>query len=187
MQLDHQIKEFISEVKSGAVEVYNEISLQVELGVFLRQQLSGCKVQFERNVSHFQLQESDFEKKEIDIAVISAESGAPLSAIELKYPRNGQFPESMFSFCKDIKFLEQLVDCGFPSTYFLVLADHPRFYSGNCNKIIYGYFRSGVPITGIIRKPTGPRDKEVNINGSYTASWHEVSGNTKFCLIRVGG
>ncbi len=188
MQLDCQINEFIEEVRSGAVEIYNEISLQHELGLFLRRQLSDCKVQFERNVSQFQLQKSDFEKKEIDIAVTSAESDEPLSAIELKYPRNGQFPESMFSFCKDIKFLEQLVDSGFQSAYFLVIADHPQFYSGNCiGNEIYGYFRSGVPITGIITKPTGSRNKEVNIKGSYTASWNEVSGNTKFCLIRVGG
>ncbi len=52
-------------------------------------------------------------------------SGAErLSALELKYPRNGQVPESMFSFCKDIAFLEQLGLSGFQSAYVLTVADH---------------------------------------------------------------
>ncbi len=28
--------------------------------------------------------------------------------LELKYPRNGQHPEQMFSFCKEIAFVEEL-------------------------------------------------------------------------------
>jgi hypothetical protein len=130
MQLDRQIEDFVKAVGSGVVEIYNEFSLQHELGLFLRNRLTGCKVQFERNVSHFKLSKSALEKKEIDIAVTSTKSGEYLSAIELKYPRNGQVPESMFSFCKDIAFLEQLVSSGFQSAYFLALADHPHFYSG---------------------------------------------------------
>ncbi|MDD4965285.1 MAG: hypothetical protein PHI11_15370 [Gallionella sp.] len=185
MQLDRQIEDFLKEVGSGAVEIYNEFSLQHELGIFLRNQLGGCKVQFERNVSHFKLQKAALEKKEIDITVTSVDSGERLSAIELKYPRNGQVPESMFSFCKDIAFLEQLVSSGFQSAYFLAIADDQLFYSGNCSGI-YGHFRGGNPITGKITKPTGSKDKQVSIMGSYTASWLPVSGNKKFCLVRVG-
>jgi hypothetical protein len=185
MQLDRQIEEFAKAVGSGTVEIYNEFSLQHELGLFLRNQLSGCKVQFERNVSYFRLPNSKLEKKELDIAVTSTESDKLLSAIELKYPRNGQVPESMFSFCKDIAFLEQLVSSGFQSGYFLALADHRHFYSGNCSGI-YGHFRGSVPITGKISKPTGSKDQEISITGSYTASWLPISGDTKFCLVRVG-
>lgn len=185
MQLDRQIIDFVSAIGSGSIEVYNEFSLQHELGLFLRNQLKDCKIQFERNVSYFNIQKSMVGKKEIDISVISANLGSPLSAIELKYPRNGQFPESMYSFCKDISFLEQLVSNGFKSAYFLALADDPLFYSGNCSGI-YGYFRGGYPITGKVIKPTGLKDKEISINGSYIASWHPVMASTKFCLIRVG-
>lgn len=186
MNLDQQIEDFSRSIGSGAIEIYNEFSLQHELGLFLRNQLSDCKIQFERNVSHFKLQKSAFEKKEIDISVTSAVTGDYLSAIELKYPRNGQVPESMFSFCKDIAFLEQLVSSGFQSAYFFAMADDPLFYSGNCSGI-YGLFRGGHPITGKIIKPTGSRDKEISIVGSYTASWFPVSGNTRFCLVRVAG
>lgn len=112
-------------------------------------------------------------------------SGAErLSALELKYPRNGQVPESMFSFCKDIAFLEQLVLSGFQSAYFLAVADHKHFYAG-ASTGIYGHFRSGAPITGTITKPTGAKDSAVTIAGSYTASWVPISGDTRFCLVRV--
>ncbi len=30
------------------------------------------------------------------------------AVVELKFPRNGQHPEQMYSFCKDIVFAEQL-------------------------------------------------------------------------------
>lgn len=185
MKLNRQIIEFTQAVGTGAIEIYNEFSLQHELGLYLRTHLSNCKVQFERNVSHFKLAKSTFEKKEIDIAITSTESGAHLSAVELKYPRNGQVPESMFGFCKDIAFLEQLVSSGFDSAYFLAVVDHHHFYSGSVEGI-YGLFRGGIPITGKITKPTGAKDKEINIVGSYTANWYPILGSTMFCLLRVG-
>lgn len=184
MYLGQSIVSFVETVRQGAVEVYNEFSLQHELGIYLREQHRTLKVQFERNVSHFGLVKSKFEKKEIDIAVTSAESDERIGAIELKYPRNGQVPESMFSFCKDIAFLEQLVDSGFQSGYFLAVADEPLFYSGRKDGI-YGLFRSGRSITGVIRKPTGAKDHEVSIRGTYKASWLPISGPTRFCLVEV--
>lgn len=182
MDLDRQIADFAQAVGRGEIEIYNEFSLQHELGIFLRSSLPGCKVQFERNVSHFNLAKASFEKREIDIAVTSG--AERLSALELKYPRNGQVPESMFSFCKDIAFLEQLVLSGFQSAYFLAVADHKHFYAG-ASTGIYGHFRSGAPITGTITKPTGAKDSAVTIAGSYTASWVPISGDTRFCLVRV--
>jgi hypothetical protein len=186
MELRGYIEEFAKAVGSGDVEVYNEFSLQHELGVFLRHHLPAHKIQFERNVSYFDMNKSMLEKKEIDLVVSQRDPAAHLSAIELKYPRNGQVPESMFSFCKDIAFLEQLVAAGFKSAYFLAFADHAHFYSGNGSGI-YGHFREGLPITGTINKPTGKnKDQYVTIKGSYVAQWLPVSSNTKFCLVRVG-
>jgi hypothetical protein len=185
MELDWHITRFVEAVGSGAVEVCNEFSLQHELGVYLRSNLDQCRVQFERNVSHFHLAKTDFEKKEIDIAITCTPSGDPFSAIELKYPRNGQVPESMFSICEDIAFLEQLVWAGFESAYFLAVADDGLFYSGS-DAGIYGLFRSCRPITGRIRKPTSAKDKEINIKGSYNATWLPISLDRRYCLVRVG-
>jgi hypothetical protein len=90
------------------LDVYNEFSLQHELGVFLRGKLEQRNVQFERNVSFF-FSGSTFVKKEIDIAIFSPDKSILDCAIELKFPRNGQYPEQMFSFCRDILFAEQLL------------------------------------------------------------------------------
>ena len=98
--------------------------------------------------------------------------------MELKFPRNGQVPESMFSFCKDIAFLEQLSESGFKSAYFIAVADDPLFYSGDASGI-YGLYRNKQEITGAIQKPTGKKDKTINIKGSYTARWEPVSKRNK--------
>lgn len=185
MKFDHHITDFVDEVRNEIVEIYNEFSLQHELGIYLRNELKDCKIQFERNVVDFKLVKSDFVKKEIDITITSKDMSDRLSAIELKYPRNGQVPEQIYSFCKDISFLEQLVSSGFKSAYFLVIVDDPLFYSGKDNDI-YGLFRSGKKITGEIRKPTGLKDEVINIKGSFTASWHPISEKMKYCLIEIG-
>ena len=185
MDLANPIKDFLQAVGARQIEIYNEFSLQHELGLYLRNYFLGkLKVQFERNVSYFELPK--LEKREIDIAITPTDSKEPLCAIELKYPRNGQVPETMFSFCKDIAFLEQLVSSGFQSAYFLAFAEDPLFYSGKGERI-YEFFRSGKPITSKINKPTGPdKDACVTINGSYTAEWNPVYNKVKYCLIQIG-
>jgi len=148
----------------------------------LRGHIPGRKIQFERNVAYFGLNRNDFVKKEIDICVFGESSRD--CAIELKYPRNGQYPETMYSFCKDIQFLEQLVASGFGAAHFIAVADDKNFYSGNTNGI-YGLFRGGQPITGEIEKPTGKKDTCVHIDGRYYAHWREVKGTSKYCTISI--
>jgi len=176
------IDSFFALVGGGEIEIYNEFSLQHEFGIFLRERMPGRKIQFERNVAHFGLNKNDFVKKEIDICVFGESSRD--CVIELKYPRNGQYPETMYGFCKDIRFLEQLVASGFESAYFIAAADDKNFYSGNpCG--IYGLFRDGHPITGEITKPTGKKDTSVHIDGCYYAHWREIKGTSKYCAIPI--
>ena len=75
-------------VEVGHIEIYNGFSLQNELGIFLRDQLPGYKVQFERNTKFFEI--SGETKHEIDIVVFNDEERY---AIELKYSVNGQYLE----------------------------------------------------------------------------------------------
>lgn len=182
MNIRADIEEFVEYVGIGSVDIYNEFSLQHELGIFLRGKHPDKKVQFERNISYFGLNKAGFAKREIDISLFSSDKQVPNSVIELKYPRNGQVPEQMFSFCKDIAFLEQLTTSKFQTGYFLAFADDPLFFSGNSEKI-YAYFRGGKPLNGTIQKPTGSKDQKVEIRGNYSIEWRPVSGNTKYCLI----
>jgi hypothetical protein len=178
------VEPFIQLVKAGQVEVYNEFSLQHELGLFLRSRLKVEKVQFERNVSYFFPSNKHFTKREIDIAIFSPDLKELRYAIELKYPRNGQYPEQMFSFCRDIAFGEEVKAAGFQCAGVLILAEDPLFYQGP-GEGIYGCFRAEEAIAGSIQKPTGARDGEVVIRGSYIAKWRTIRGPLKCAVVEV--
>ena len=125
MNFERIISSFMKRIIAGEIEVYNEFSLQHELGIFLRDRLTDYKVQFERNTRYFDI--SDTIKHEIDIVVFN---DSERYAIELKYPLNGQYPEQMFAFIKDIKFMEELKQAGFSDTYCLTLVQDKKFFSG---------------------------------------------------------
>ena len=178
------VTKFVYSVTENGIDIYNEFSLQHELGIFLRTELPGYLVQFERNVQDFAPSKVGFTKRELDIAVFSKDRTELKYAIELKYPRNGQHPEQMFSFCKDIAFVEELKAAGFSRTALLIFADDHLFYRGP-SEGIYGYFRAGRPITGRIEKPTGTVKQHVTIKGSYVVSWSEVSVKTRYAFVEV--
>ena len=182
MDILRKIESFCGKIAANDVEIYNEFSLQHELGVYLRDELPNLKVQFERNVSYFELKRTDFTKREIDIVVLGENVR---SALELKYPRNGQHPEQMFSFCRDIAFLEELNASGFRECIFLAVVDDPLFYRGSTDGI-YGYFRGGRTLTGHVQKPTGKKDSSVSIGGRYNISWQPLSEVSKYTIVRVG-
>ncbi len=181
--MNEKLAKFFQLVANGEVEIYNEFSLQHELGIFLRSEHPELKVQFERNVSYFDLDKAQYEKKEIDLVMFPDKTNVEY-VMELKFPRNGQVPETMFSFCKDIAFIEQLVQSGFKRGYFVAVVDDKAFYEGN-PKGIYGLFRNKHSITGHIQKPTGAKDKSISISGQYEAHWLPINGAAKYCVIEV--
>lgn len=179
--------------------VYNEFSLQFELGIHLREILSNTpsmgnmekntKVFFERNVRGLWPERNGegFMKKEIDLSIMKGD--IPECAIELKYPRNGQYPEEMFAFCEDIRFLEELKEAGFRETYAVCLVDDPAFCNrdGGQRRLdgIYAPFRDGKPIHGIIEKPTGNHGRAIKIEGEYHVSWHETGDGRWYYIIAI--
>ena len=171
-------------VSDEKLEIYNEFSLQHELGILLRNALPERLVQFERNVSFFGFNKPDFEKREIDIVVYDKERSLLDVAIELKFPRNGQHPEQMFSFCKDVVFTEQLKKSGFNKAYVVIFVEDRLFYEGS-KEGIYDYFRGGRNLSGTIAKPTGKRDTELTISGSYKVVWNDVCTPLKYAVIEV--
>jgi hypothetical protein len=184
------IEEFLSEIRLGRIETYNEFSLQHELGVFLRTRgaFAGRKVQFERNAGYFAPgTRQRWTKREIDISVF-ADATRPELAIELKFPRNGQVPETMFSFCKDIRFLEELRQrAGFTRALLLVLVDDPLFYQGDKTSGIYRFFRGNPParLQGRIAKPTGSQASHVDLRGSYQVRWRPIDGALWYFAVEV--
>src|SRR6266852_3207826 len=169
------IERFFQQVAAGSIEIYNEFSLQHELGIFLRaaDAAGQYKVQFERPVGFFGLTRSAFVKNEIDLAVFRTDR-SERAAIEVKFPRNGQYSEQMFKFCQYVAFVEQLVSAGFDAGLFLAAADDPLFYSGPQRTGIYGPFRGGAPLQGTIVKPTGKHDETIELRGSYAIQWRHA-------------
>lgn len=76
-------------------------------------------------------------------------------ALELKFSRNGQYPEQMFSSYCDLLFLQQLASGGFAGGLFEMAADDIGFRSGRDQDGIYAYFRRGQPIVGAITSAYG--------------------------------
>ena len=187
------LEDFFGYVEENNIDLYNEFSLQHELGIYLRDNLDDYKVQFERNVSFFKDKKNDFEdmdfiKKEIDISIFDNDF-SECYAIELKYPRNGQYPEEMYSFIKDIKFMEQLKEAGFKETYCITLVDNSSkpFFMGNKDDGIYQYFRNNEVITGKVYKPTGKSKgiDFININGKYSINWIDDGDSRKKYLLTI--
>src|SRR5271156_4015659 len=96
---------FFRDAATSRVEIFNEAELQHEIGWWLRTALPrGFCVLFERPVRSFFPDARNLVKKEIDL-VVSPPDRAWHVAIELKCPRNGRHPETMFDACKDLQFL----------------------------------------------------------------------------------
>ena len=184
-EIKDAIELFADIIRDREIEVYNEISIQHELKIVLRSLLpKSFKVQFERPVEYFGLNKENFAKREIDITIFSADMNTK-DALEMKYPKNGQYPEQMFSSCKDVLFLEQLCAMGFNECYFLMLVDDPLFHEGNKTDGIYRFFRGGFPINGSITKPTGARNEVLDISGTYPIYWKHIVGRLKYFSIPI--
>lgn len=182
------IQELANGISKETIDIYNEASIQYELAILLRNYIGGnYKVQLERNINYFQLPKSDYLKKEMDIVIFSPDKLMKY-CIELKFPTNGQYPEQMFSACKDIGFLEELKKAGFEGGLFIMFANDPLFY-GDFNRTgedsIYKKFRSEKLLEGEIKKPTGKKDEIIKLRGKYFIQWQTVRENFKYFIIET--
>ncbi|WP_281976068.1 hypothetical protein [Halobacillus litoralis] len=184
MNIEEYIHEFFSEVSSNKVDIYNEFSLQHELGIFLRNKVPNpYKVEFERNIRFFH-PNAKCAKSEIDIVIYHPDNHMRY-AIELKYPKNGQYPESMFHFVKDIKFMEQVKDLGFCENFAVTYVEDNLFYSGSKRDGIYGFFRNGELIHGEVNKPTGRKKESHIIEGTYKIEWLPLENDSKYYVLSI--
>lgn len=172
-------------------EIYNEFSLQHELGIYLREKLGeNYRVLFEKNRKYFTKAhaEKDWCKKEIDITVMkkSGDEWKPSFAIELKFPQNKAYPRRMFQFIEDMQFMEQAKDrCKFESTYCIALTYDINFCSDKngtlINDGIYGYFRKQniIPANKNIPCPIkNGKPENIKLTREHKISWEEINGNS---------
>ena len=170
-------------------KIYNECSLQYELGIWLRDKLKSDKVgikyeiYFEKNTKTFLNNCSGLSKCEVDLIIIGrvGDEIKEKYAIELKFPINGQYPEQMKKFIEDMKFMkkiysvwgkEELKNC---NTYCLTLVNDSNFYKvsnreNKENKDLYYQFRSGQQEEKIIKTKKKIDDTEIKLK-KYI-EWH---------------
>lgn len=182
------IEEFVK-TKIDEDVVYNEFSLQHELGIFFREKLKKehFKVEFERNVKFFSKNQNKdlfnkFVKKEMDIVIYKDfNENSEKFAIELKFPTNGAYPRRMFQFVEDIKFMEQVKDeLGFTKTYCLTLISDSqkgipfRYCSRKNEGEIYHYFRNNKEIHGKITNPLNISEVH-DIKRKFSIEWQRIN------------
>ena len=174
-------------------KIYNECSLQYELGIWLRDKLNSDKadieyeIYFEKNTKTFldnpiEKTADNSSKCEVDLIIIGRIGNEIKEkyAIELKFPINGQYPEQMKKFKEDMKFMkgiydvwkdENLEDC---NTYCLTLVNDSNFYKvsnreNKENKDLYYQFRSESQQEKIIAKKLID-DTKIKLNKCI--EWH---------------
>ena len=118
--------------------IYNEFSLQHELGSYLREILKdyNYKIKFEANLK------KDYDvhscKSECDLLILN-QDGNPEYAIELKYLTDDcAVPRRMFQCIEDMIFMNDTVkqNKSFIKTYCVVITENSRFYEGEANRNI---------------------------------------------------
>lgn len=193
MNLLKHLKKFTKEISKGRIEIYNEAGIQYELAIYLRKHLSKkYKIQLERNIKDFVLDfdKKQYLKKEMDIVVFTKHNKEK-HCIELKFPTQGQYPEQMFSACKDIKFLEQLTESGFSNCYFMMFAKENPFWEAKADHGIYKMFRREKLIRGEVRKPTGKQYEPLRLlppfEREYKIKWKDLikKDNLRYFAIEV--
>jgi hypothetical protein len=184
-ELVASVQAFLRNAADSGIDFFNEAELQHELGYWLRSKVeTGLMVYFERPAKSFFPTMGGKVRKEIDLVIAPADRSWHF-AIELKCPRNGRIPETMFDACKDLKRLEDLVSTGFRGGLLIMHVNDPGFYESGLKTGIYSFFRDGAQLTGTIKKPTGKKDLEVYISGSYRVMWESYGEAGRYWLQMV--
>lgn len=202
MSFEHTIKEFMKDLPSISGRISNEAALQFELAYCLRKMMgqnSEYTLFFEKNA--YQLcneTKGVLRKTEIDISIIQKkitndiEIDDRMCAIELKFPRNKRYPEEMFMFVEDVKFLEQLIcKCKFREAYSIVLVDDLLFTDKSeskriLRKGIYAPFRNHEKFEQEYEPPTKSKSKgTIKLSRSYEITWESLGNNLWYYILAI--
>lgn len=93
----------------------------------------------------------------------------------------------MYSFVKDIRFMEELKESGFTKNAVVVLVTNKPFYEGRNDRGIYKYFRDENRIYGDVFKPTGEMEGKncISLKGDYNFLWESLGNDKKYFMIEV--
>ena len=178
------IEKFLNDDSLSVNLVENERALQLELGLFLRQ--NGYTVQFEKTCkvdSHEH--QTKRQKRYLDLLVGEQPNAI---AIELKVPLAGRVPETKYDFISDIAFVEAVIKSNIAKHGLsLMVTNDPSFWSGKATGI-YTAFRSNGSLNGLYQKPTGKASSKVYLENHYDLKWKSLQNtrlmkNAKYLMV----
>ena len=168
------IEKFLNDDSLSVNLVENERALQLELGLFLRQ--NGYTVQFEKtcNVDAHEHQ-TKRQKRYLDLLVGQSPNAL---AIELKLPLAGRVPETKYDYISDIAFIEAVIKADISQQGIsLMVTNDSSFWLGKATGI-YTAFRSEGNLNGFYQNPTGKASSRVYLENHYEVEWKPLK-NTK--------
>lgn len=198
MNIKEAIKDFL-EKEITRLDIYNEFALQFELGKYLENKLSGYKVQFERNIVDFFIDENvdtgikdkqniknNFCKREIDLVIFKGNKPCDAKekyAVELKYimPKDPT-TDKMDHMLEDIAFIQQLTNAEnfepnnkvpFDMAFAVTLCNIPSFWKGKVRSEKHKIFRNGAKSDNDIEW-TLRNEKKIRTQ-SFSAEWKKTT------------
>ncbi len=169
----------------------SEFTFQFRLCRFIEEVHKDCYIELESNIERYGL--SKLTKKEIDIDVI--DKNKLKTAIEIKYIRDfGSHNIGMFSYCEDIKFLEEIVENVFENGLAIIFTTIENLYTepkkelnpkNAENLTLYNAFRISRILSGELKIKTGKMDKAISLKGEYNLNWIDFTDTIKACIVKV--
>ena len=172
-------------------EFTSEFTFQFRLCRYIEDSFDNQNIELESNINRYKL--FKLSKKEIDIDILTNDSEK--IAIEIKYIRDfGSHNIGMFEFCKDIKFLEELVEQSFSSGIAIIFTTIPNLYTSPNSELkpknieninLYNAFRINKNLRGELKIKTGKMDKSLILKNSYPLQWIDFTPNIKACIVNI--
>lgn len=169
----------------------SEFTFQFRICRYLESLNCKDKIELESNINRYKL--NNLTKKEIDIDLTTEDNFK--IAIELKFIRDkGSFNIGMFSFCEDIKFLEELTEDCFNEGYAIIFTNIKELYTepkkllnprNEENIKLYHSFRNEKKISGDLNLKTGKLNKSLVLKGSYNLKWIDFYEDIKACIVKI--
>ena len=169
----------------------SEFTFQFRLGWFLNSYYPDIFIiDFETNIKKFK--QSDIHKKEIDIHLFNKKSQIN-HAIEIKYIKDKSgYDISLFEMCKDIKFIEKLVENeNFKTSYSIAFSiiskayTPPKkgIYKTNGQRLhFYKCFRENHCIKGNIYRN---EKQQFDFTNEYKLDWFDFTDDIKVCIVKI--
>lgn len=185
------IQHFFKYFSQTPFELYNEIGLRHELGIFLKKYYPELNVKLDYPVSRMFNPIPRLANKDADLYII--ESGVQKHVVEIKMPKDENASHiDLYRAVLDLKFLEQLKSHGYDSCISVFLTKRKNIWEST-NGGIYKKFAGDSVIIGSVTKdeiqPFLIHGGPIEIEGTYKAKWesvHDAKGDEyKYYIINV--